>query len=142
MIGTFAGGGFALAGVALQQAFAMRSERRRFQRERIAHREDQCTQALADLVVAGRRVQRALGDRAEKTVGAQERLAVEVDRLAESSALVRVLVTDASLIEGVEEFEDSAKRLQGRPLNSEEVLRLTPLIALIQTYISGRMVTR
>ncbi|MCF6377992.1 hypothetical protein L2K70_10280 [Nocardioides KLBMP 9356] len=141
VVGAIAGGGFALAGVALQQALAINSDKKRFRRERMAIREDQCTKAFADLVVGGRRVQRALVDRDRKAVGAQDRLAAEVDKLAESAALVRVLVTDRALLQCVEEFEDVAKQLQTRPSDGEQILQLTPLIALIQTYEAKRLAT-
>lgn len=120
--------------MALQQVLGLRSDRQRFRREGSANRDDKCIQALADLVVAGRRVQRALVDRDEESPGAQVRLANEVDKLAESAALVRVLVTDAALLKGVEQFEDTAKRLQMAPPDGREILRLSPIVTLIQTY--------
>lgn len=64
-VDTALGGGFALAGVALQQAFGARSERRQYKRDTTDRAHGEQHAAFVDLVKVARRVQRALVDRSE-----------------------------------------------------------------------------
>jgi ribosomal protein L4 len=129
-------GGFALAGVATQQAIAMLNDRRRFRREALSRSEAEQHDAFVQLVTAGRRVQRALVDRDESrgSLAASERLADELDRLTESAVVVRLIVRDESLLAIVEAFEEHAKRLQGQLTPTDDHLRLTDLIEAIQRF--------
>lgn len=132
------GGGFALAGVALQQAFTTLSEGRRFDRDRIARAHQEQHDAFVDLVRVARRVQRALVDRSAAPNGerVREALAQEVDRLTEAIATIRLVVEDARLVDKVEEFEAQAKMLEEE--GTQEPLLLTPLIETLRKYEKSR----
>lgn len=132
------GGGFALAGVALQQAFTTRLEKRRFDRDRIARAHEEQHAAFVDLVRVARRVQRALVDRSATPSSdrVREALAQEVDRLTEAVATIRLVVDDAGLVRRVEEFEAQAKLLEEE--GSQEPLLLTPLIETLRGYEGSR----
>lgn len=129
------GGGAALAGVGLQQAFSWRSDQRKYvrdQSERVRHEQHL---ALVDVVKAGRRVQRALVD-LESGANEPEARATfgrEVDQLTEAVAAVRLLVTDADVLEQANLFERHAKALERSYQPSDQgSLRLTPLIDAIR----------
>lgn len=107
-------GGFALAGVAMQQLIAMLNESRRFGREALVRVSGDQHAAFVQLVTAGRRVQRALVDieNSGSSSAAAQRLADELDRLTESAVVVRLIVHDDSLLAVVDAFQDHAKRLE------------------------------
>ena len=126
----FLAGGFALAGVAMQQAIAMLTERQRFRREQIVRNRAEQHEAFVQLVTSGRRVQRALVDRDERPdldVTA-ERLADELDGLTEAAVVVRLIVRDQMLLDAVESFEAHAKRLEAQGHPTSDHLMLSGLI--------------
>lgn len=131
------GGGFALAGVALQQAFSARSERLRYRRDasvRLVHEQHQ---AFVEMIKSARRVQRALVDREDAPLDPAPlaALALEVDRLTESVAAIRLIVGDEDLVAAVERFEEHAKGLElAGPGSEQQPLRLTPLIEVLRQY--------
>ncbi len=131
------GGGFALAGVALQQGFAMRQDRSRHRRARQDREHAEQHAAFVDLVKVARRVQRALVDlaAAPEDEGAHRTLAHEIDRLTEAVAAIRLVVPDEALVSVIEDFEEQAKDLEraGR-WQYEQRLRLTPLIDSLRQY--------
>ncbi|WP_028650218.1 hypothetical protein [Nocardioides halotolerans] len=129
-------GGFALAGVITQQVLAMVHEGRKHTRDRTAQLAREQHEALVQLVTAGRRVQRALvdRDRSADDASANQRLAVEVDRLTEAAVVVRLVVPDKSLVSAVEQFEDRAKRLEDNTHARAERLELTQLLEEISRF--------
>ena len=135
------GGGFALAGVALSQVFTARAERQRYTRSLRDRRHAEQHEAFVDLVKACRRVQRALVDLdsapADSTCVAA--VAQEVDRLTESVATLRLVVTSRDLVATIERFEEHAKQLErARRPNVQVPLRLTPLIETLQAFEAAR----
>jgi hypothetical protein len=133
------GGSFALLGVALQYGLASRTRQadhadamqKTIWEKRIA--------AYAELVVDGRRVQRALKDEALagiRTTESTSRIRLEMDRLAQSVAIVRLLGSP-SVSEAVQGFEDQVGQAAAlepdQRLGSDNVLmQLGPLITLMQ----------
>jgi len=135
----FLGGGFALAGVALQQAFAWRTAENRYSRELRDRTRQEQHFAFIELVKVARRVQRALVDLADglddRTIATLNR---EVDRLTEAVATVRLVIIDDDVVSAAEAFEERAKHLEaaGR-WDDTQVLKLTPLIRALQKYEAG-----
>ena len=131
------GGGAALAGVGLQQAFSRSGEQRRYTRDQEESFKREQHLALVDVVKSGRRVQRALVDLETGAPGAdaEEVFAREVDRLTEAVATVRLMVTDADVLEEANRFESQAKRLEhSHDASDQGSLRLTPLIDAIRRF--------
>jgi hypothetical protein len=104
------GGGSALAGAALQQVFAWRSEKRRHAYEERDQARLEHYHAFVDLVKSARRVQRAVADLALDANGNQARatLRKDVDGLSEAVAVVRLVTPDEEVIAAVESFEKQA----------------------------------
>ncbi len=101
------GGGFALAGVALQQAIVWHSEHRKYRRARRDRVLEEQHLAFLDLVKSARRVQRALRDieAGDAPDEARATLAREVDQLAEAVAVVRFVVADDEVTKAAEDYE-------------------------------------
>jgi len=115
----------------------MWSEERRHRREREDRVRQEQHQAFVDLVQAGRRVQRVLVDLEQdpSSKPLEERLGQELDRLTESVATVRLVVTDQDVVAAAEAFEDKAKEFERRrEWRREDTLRLSPLINLLQKH--------
>jgi hypothetical protein len=102
-------GGFALAGVALQQSLSLWSDSRRTARDEATRYRSETHDAFVKLVAAGRHVQRALVDRdqAEQSPAVANRLAEEIDRLEH--------LTLTPLIETIQRFEASQTTRPRRP---------------------------
>ncbi len=126
-----------MAGAALQQAFAARTDRAKHERDLLDRNHSEQHQAFVELVKAARRVQRALVDLAARPGDDRVLLLVgqEIDRLAESVAGIRLVVPDQHLIAVVEAFEERAKDLErdGR-WQDERRLQLAPLIEALREY--------
>ncbi|RBY91044.1 hypothetical protein [Blastococcus sp. TF02A-30] len=131
------GGGAALTGVGMQQAFSWRSEQHKHLREQRARVRQEQHAVLVDVVKTGRRVQRALVDieRGPDTEKAHEIFGREVDQLTEVVAAVRLLVTDRAILKEAKRFEAHAKSLERDYQRSDQgSLRLTPLIDAIRDF--------
>ena len=110
----------------------------------MTRRREERHQALLEAVKAGRRVQRALVDTATGAQGIDERYTLEhaVNSLTEVVAALRVVVDSEEVVDAFREFEEKAKELQRNPPtqipppDSDENLRLSPLISAIQKYES------
>jgi hypothetical protein len=129
------GGGAALAGVGMQQAFSWRSDQRTYVRDQGERVRQEQHVALVDVVKTGRRVQRALVDLEtdKDNAKANESFGREVDQLTEAVAAVRLLVTDPQVLEQANRFEEHAKALERSYQRSDQgSLRLTPLIDAIR----------
>jgi hypothetical protein len=133
------GGVFALLGVAVQYGLASRSQRaaRREERSRAAIERRQV--AYAQLIVDGRRVQRALKEEAlqrRRTAESELRVRQALDQLAESVATVR-LVGGPDVSRAAQAFEDEAREAQRleprvRTSGDQYLIRLGPLIDILR----------
>lgn len=136
------GGAFALAGVGIQQAFTVASDRRRARADRARALLDQRVNLYTQVITAARRVQRALKDsstgRGDRT-STEARLARELEQLAESVAAMR-LFTSPQTSSALERFEEKARDLYHRPPDEraepDEDLRLGPMIRSLQDELS------
>jgi len=140
------GGGFALAGAALQQIFSGRAEARRFGRDHEERTRNEQHQAFVDLVSTGRRVQRALVDctsTSQPAAVSRAALEVQLDQLTQAVAVVRLVVDDQQIVASAEDFEAVAKALEDAVIVGEPTLHqrleLTPLIGRIRAYEQGRL---
>ena len=127
-------GGFALAGVLVQQAISARNDavRRRADRVDRSHHEQHL--AVIDVVKSGRRVQRALVQCSEAG-GSSSTVALlqsEVDQLAEAVAVVRLLVRDEAVIEAARALETKAKKLLKDQVWDSTRLQISPFIREVQ----------
>ena len=135
------GGGFALAGVTLQQTLTWHNDKRKSARDRIDRERQEQHLAFVELVKAARRVQRTLVDLNAASIApdSSEALGREVDRLAEAVATIRLMVVEPDVIAAAEHVEDRAKELEGLKQPTELVLlQLTPLIETLQRYEGRR----
>lgn len=136
------GGGFALAGVAMQHAFSHFSESRRAAEARNERRREERHEALVEAIKAARRVQRGLVDTVTGQHSDDDRFTLEyaINALAEQVAALRIVVDDEGVVDAFRQFEAKAKDLQRDPPtevppdDSPEMLRTSPLIAAIQRY--------
>lgn len=127
-------GGFALAGVALQQSFASHSARLVYQRNpRIASETSSTPPSLTLYESAGGFSGHSSTWRGPLDSAAVANLAYVVDALAETVAAVRLVVADEALVEQVEAFEEHAKALERRVAGLGH-LKLTPLIEVLRAY--------
>jgi hypothetical protein len=133
------GGIFALLGVAVQYGLAARSQRQARSEERRRASFERRNSAYTQLIVDGRRVQRALKDEAlqqARTPESEQRVRQALDQLAESVATVR-LVAGSQVSSAAQAFEDEAREAQqlepkSRTTGDQHVIRLGPLIEILR----------
>lgn len=133
------GGVFALLGVAVQYTLASRGQQEGRREERRRALLERRLSAYTQLIVDGRRVQRALKDEAlqgDRTAESGLRVRQELDRLALSVATVRLLA-GPEVSAAAQNFEDEARdaqRLEPRVRTTGDpyLIRLGPLIEILR----------
>ncbi len=133
------GGGFALAGVIVQQIGSGVSARATHGRERAVRLSSEKRDAYARLIVEARTVQRLSKDQADGLEGSHDRVRIEecLGALAQANAEIRLLGS-SDIIQRALNWEDTARRrMLSGDISLTDQLRIGPLVEAMRRDLPG-----